>query len=90
MVEKSKIRYQNRPEVAEQFADSIRGLTFDGQTVRIELCVERQDSHSLAAQSCSSPSCRLVLSPDAAIELHDKLSGIIKRELVPLTRNAGR
>ena len=30
------IRYVDRPDVTETFADSISGLVFDGQTLRIE------------------------------------------------------
>ena len=37
------IRYVDRPDVGETFADSITGLVFDGQTPRIEFSVTRVD-----------------------------------------------
>lgn len=75
---KPKTRYQDRPEILEQFADSVRSVRYDGQTVRIELCIERADSSSLSAANCSSPMCRLVLTPNAASELREKLGSAIK------------
>jgi len=35
------LRYVDRPEISEAFADSIEGLTFDGSTMRIEFTVIR-------------------------------------------------
>jgi len=40
---KPKLRYQDRPEIGETFADSIRSCIFDGQLVRIEFTVARFD-----------------------------------------------
>ena len=37
------IRYVDRPDVGETFADSITGLVFDGQTLRVEFSVTRVD-----------------------------------------------
>jgi len=37
------IRYVDRADMAETFADSINGLVFDGQTLRIEFGVTRLD-----------------------------------------------
>src|ERR1700744_429990 len=37
------IRYLDRAEMEETFADSISGLIFDGQTLRIEFAVTRFD-----------------------------------------------
>ena len=74
---RQKTRYIDRPEIAEQFADSVRGVSYDGQTVRIELCIERTDANSLTAAKQSSPMCRLVLTPDAAVELREKLGHAI-------------
>lgn len=78
METKTKPRYLDRPEILEQFADSVRGITNNGHTVHIELCIERNDYQSLAAPNCSSPMCRLVLTPEAAVELRDKLSVAIR------------
>jgi hypothetical protein len=35
------VRYLDRPDMMETFADSITGLIFDGQTLRIEFGVTR-------------------------------------------------
>ena len=39
------IRYVDRPDVGETFADSITGLVFDGQTLRIEDDDERHAAY---------------------------------------------
>jgi hypothetical protein len=36
-------RYVDRPELVETFADSITGMFFDGQSLRIEFAVSRVD-----------------------------------------------
>jgi hypothetical protein len=37
------IRYIDRPDIEETFADSVSGLIFDGQSLRIEFAVTRLD-----------------------------------------------
>src|SRR5450830_1109819 len=37
------LRYLDRPDCLETFADSISGLSFDGQTLRLEFAVTRMD-----------------------------------------------
>jgi hypothetical protein len=39
----TEVRYIDRPDLAETFADSINSVTFDGQSMRIELGVTRLD-----------------------------------------------
>jgi len=90
-----KIRFVDIPELSETFADSIRSINFDGQAMKIELCVTRLDEPdpSGAPSARQYPSCRLVLSPNAAIDLSNKLqkimaalekSGAVKRNpLIP-------
>ena len=53
-------RYVDRPEVAETFADSITGLIFDGQTLRIEFAVTRLDEVKTGAPITGRryPACR--------------------------------
>jgi hypothetical protein len=65
------IRYVDRPDVGETFADSITGLVFDGQTLRIEFGVTRVDEVKPDAPITGRryPTSRIVLSPGAAIEL---------------------
>ena len=38
-----QIRFVDRPEISETFADSTRTFTFDGHTMRIEFCTIRMD-----------------------------------------------
>jgi len=69
------IRRADLPELAETFADSIDLTFFDGQTVRINFGVTRfdlaQQPGSVNAQRL--PACRLVLTPDAAVELMNQI-----------------
>jgi hypothetical protein len=63
------IRYVDRLDIAETFADSITGLVFDGQTLRIEFGVTRVDEVKPDAPITGRryPASRIVLSPGAAI-----------------------
>ena len=72
------IRYVDRPDVGETFADSITGLVFDGQTLRIEFCISRlEDQKPPAAQIGKRyPACRLVLSVGAGVDLINKMQQI--------------
>ena len=74
------IRYVDRPDVSETFADSIHGLSFDGQTMRIEFCSIRIDSFKPpeAPTGRQYPVCRMVLTPTAGLELYNRLQQIIK------------
>ena len=62
------IRYLDRAEMEETFADSISGLIFDGQTLRIEFAVTRFDEvkPNTAITGRRYPACRLVLPPGSA------------------------
>ena len=72
------IRYVDRPEIVETFADSITGLVFDGQTLRIEFGVTRVDEVKPDAPITGRryPTSRIVLSPGAAIELINRMQQI--------------
>ena len=74
----ASIRYIDRPDCQETFADSITGLFFDGQTLRIEFGVTRVDDAkpNVALTGRRYPACRLVLSPAAAIDLVNKMQQI--------------
>ena len=87
-----QMSFVDRPEVSETFADCVRGLAFDGQTIRIEFCVTRMDDfrppHPPTGRQY--PACRLVLTPNAAVDLFNKMqrimsaleqSGAIKRNM---------
>lgn len=86
-----RTEYIDRPELAETFVDIIRHVTFDGATVRAELGVTRFDEATTATPAVAKQytACRLVLRPDAAVDLFVRLQrlialmeqrGIVKRE----------
>jgi hypothetical protein len=72
------IRYVDRPDIAETFADSISGLVFDGQSLRIEFAVTRLDDvkPDTPITGRRYPACRLVLPPAAAVDLINRMQQI--------------
>jgi hypothetical protein len=72
------IRYVDRPDVAETFVDSVSGLVFDGQTLRIEFAVTRLDEvkPNTPITGRRYPACRLVLPPAAAVDLINRMQQI--------------
>jgi hypothetical protein len=77
---KKNVRYVDLPEVSETFADSLGLSTFDGQSVRIELCVTRLDEPNPPKSPTARkyPACRLVLTPQVAVDLFKQLNGFIE------------
>jgi hypothetical protein len=75
---RAAIRYLDRADMAETFADSVTGLTFDGQTLRIEFGVTRLDNVQANAPISGRryPACRLVLPPSAAVDLINRMQQI--------------
>ncbi|MBI4275195.1 MAG: hypothetical protein HY659_10900 [Rhizobiales bacterium] len=74
----ANIRYVDRPDCQETFADSITGISFDGQTLRIEFAVTRLDDAKTGTSITGrrTPACRLVLPPAAAVDLINKMQQI--------------
>jgi hypothetical protein len=74
----AQIRYLDRADMEETFADSISGLIFDGQTLRIEFAVTRFDEMKANAPITGRryPACRLVLPPAAAVDLINRMQQI--------------
>ena len=72
------IRYLDRADMEETFADSITGLIFDGQTLRIEFGVTRFDDvkPNTPITGRRYPACRLVLPPAAAVDLINRMQQI--------------
>ena len=72
------LRYIDRAECMETFADSISHLSFDGQALRIEFAVTRMDDVKQGAPLTGRrmPACRLVLPPAAAVELINRMQQI--------------
>jgi hypothetical protein len=72
------LRYVDRPELGETFADSIGHLSFDGQSLRIEFAITRMDDVKQGAPLTGRryPACRLVLPPGAAVELINRMQQV--------------
>src|ERR1700741_3646985 len=71
-------RYVDRPNVTETFADSLSGLVYDGQTLRIEFAVTALDEMKPNAPVTGRrfPACRLVLTPNAAVDLINRMQQV--------------
>ena len=75
-MKQTKIEYVDVPAIAETYADTVRGMMFDGQSVRMELCVTRmnepnKDSSEITGKRQTA--CRVVLPLSAALELSTQL-----------------
>ena len=72
---KATVRYVDKPDCVETFADSINSVFFDGQTMRIEFGITRMDDMKKDQPLTGRryPACRLVLAPAAAIDLINKM-----------------
>jgi hypothetical protein len=72
------LRYIDRPDVAETFADSVSSLVFDGRSLRIEFAVTRLDEvkPNSPISGRRYPACRLVLPPAAAVDLINRMQQI--------------
>jgi hypothetical protein len=72
------LRYIDRPDCAETFADSITNLAFDGQSLRLEFGITRMDEVKQDAPLTGRryPACRLVLPPAAVVELINRMQQI--------------
>ena len=66
-----KLRYQERDDLFETFADSTGRWSFDGQTLRMEFLVTRLDPPNGDGPQTGRqyPVCRLALTPKGALEL---------------------
>jgi hypothetical protein len=74
----ANIRYVDRPDCLETFADSITGLSFDGQTLRLEFSSTRMDDvkPDTPVSGRRYPVCRLVLQPMAAVDLINRMQQV--------------
>jgi len=72
------IRYIDRPECTETFADSVNHVYFDGQSLRIEFGVTRLDDvkPNTPVTGRRLPSQRMVLTPMAAVELINRMQQV--------------
>ena len=75
------VRFIDRPEVEETFIDTITGVLFDGQTLRIGGAVTRIEMAQgrRTAVATRYTACRLVMTPSAAVELINQLQQLTAR-----------
>src|SRR6476660_7617703 len=74
----AQIRYVDRPDCTETFADSINHVYFDGQSLRIEFGITRLDEVKPNAPVTGRrlPAQRMVLTPMAAVELINRMQQV--------------
>src|SRR5690349_952888 len=75
---KPVLKYEDRPDLLETFADNVQRMTFDGRTLRIEFVVHRPNEVAEGAQATtrSIPIVRLVLDLDGAVDLFNKINSL--------------
>jgi len=77
-VQTATVRYVDRPECSETFADSVSHVYFDGQSLRIEFGVTRLDDMkpNTPITGRRYPAQRMVLTPMAAAELINRMQQV--------------
>ena len=67
---RAKLRYQDRNDLFETFADSLGPWSYDGNTLRLEFLVTRLDTPKGDERTGRQfPVCRLALTAKGALEL---------------------
>ena len=93
------IRYIDRPECTETFADSVNHVYFAGQSLRIEFGVTRLDDvkANTPVTGRRFPAQRMALTPMAAVELINRMqqvgaalaqAGVLKANPAPTNTGA--
>lgn len=75
-----KLPYKDLPNVPEIFADGLELITFNGQFAKVTLTVDRMDEPRPGNKKPTGnkvTAARLVLSPNAVIDLHNRMSQLI-------------
>ena len=73
------LRYEDRLDLVETFADNVQRMSFDGRTMRIEFCVRRADEPDAKSKRKSGravPVVRLVLDLEGAVDLFNKINSL--------------
>jgi hypothetical protein len=72
------VRYIDRPECTETFADAVNQVYFDGQSLRIEFGITRLDEMkpNTAVTGRRYPAQRMVLTPAAAVDLINRMQQV--------------
>jgi hypothetical protein len=74
----------DRPDLRETFVDSVQSLVWDGQTVRVELCVTRYPETASGGDAHRYPTARLVMTVQALSDLFNRL-----QQTMPVLEQAG-
>jgi|SRR5208283_781784 len=79
-IPENQILYVDLPDLSETFVDSLGTMIFDGQSARIELRVTRMDEIKPGVKPTAKryPACRLVLTPDAFLQLSTQLRNLVE------------
>ena len=74
-----QLQFVDNPGLSEVFADSSHAITFDGHTMRIDFCTIRMNEPNPPNPPSGRqyPVCRLVLTPNAAVDLFNKLQKVM-------------
>src|SRR6266567_9593894 len=74
-----QLTYHDLPDLSETYADSTRWIAFDGHSFRFEFCIVRHDEPKPPSPQTARqmPVCRLVIPPGAALDLLNKLQGVV-------------
>ena len=88
-------KHVDRPAVMETFCDYLQTFTFDGQSLRFELCVERLDmpKEGVKRQKLTGrriTCARLILSVDAGNDLLNKLQTVAGQMQLDQAKEAGQ
>lgn len=73
------LRYEDRTDLVETFADNVQRMNFDGRTLRVEFCVARMDDPDPKARTRTGravPVVRLVLDLDGAVDMFNKVNSL--------------
>lgn len=75
-----KLPYKDLPNIAETFIDGVHLMTFNGQFANLILTANRMDEPHPGNKKPTGAKVtaeRLVLSPDAILDLHNRMSQLI-------------
>jgi hypothetical protein len=72
------LRYVDRPDCSEAFADSINQLYFDGQSLRIEFGITWLDDMkpNTPISGRRYPAARIAINPTAAVDLINRMQQV--------------
>lgn len=75
-----KIQHFDHQDLMETFADTLHKITTDGETIRLEFCVDRmQEPKPPAAPTVTRhPTVRIVMPLSGGIEMTNKLYNLFK------------